>query len=44
MNYAERERKFVSNFRALYSKTKRLSVRTDVKVDVKIEFEITCES
>ena len=43
MNYTERERKVVPSFRALYSKRKRLSVRTDVKVDVKIEFESTCD-
>ena len=32
MNYAEREEGF-PNFRALYSKRKRVSVITDVKVD-----------
>ena len=43
MNYAERERKVIPNFRVLYSMRKRVPVRTDVKVDVKIEFESTCE-
>ena len=34
MNYAERERKVIANFRALYLKRKRVSVRTEVKVNL----------